>query len=194
VCSATGRIQVLHIHRQEKIKERKKLSFFYGNLTKKQLSNLFKSVTKAKGYFSKNVFSLLESRLDIVLYRSGLVKTINEARQLIKHEKIQVNEKSVFSPSRLIHPGDVISINKLNNDYPKLFKTVSKIEKNKKQEKSNIFNLNQNNPSINLTNTQLFSFHGNFYFCLYLFFHCSLHSASKKYNSIFPPQHGTMSL
>jgi len=94
----------------QQLKERKKLSFFYGHLTKKQLVNLFDKVQKNKGYLSKNLFSLLERRLDVIIYRSGLTKTIAEARQLVKHKKILVNSKTVNVPSFLLNPGDVISV------------------------------------------------------------------------------------
>lgn len=94
----------------QQLKERKKLSLFYGNLTRKQISNLFTRVEKTKGYVFKNVFSLLETRLDVVLYRTGLTKTLAEARQLIKHKKIRVNENIVNVPSFLLNPGDIISL------------------------------------------------------------------------------------
>lgn len=94
----------------QQLKERKKLSFFYGDLTKKQLVNIFNKVKNSKGSFSKNVFSQLERRLDVLLYRSGLTRTISEARQLIKHEKIFVNKKIMNIPSFLLNPGDVIEI------------------------------------------------------------------------------------
>nr|YP_010248068.1 30S ribosomal protein S4 [Micractinium variabile]QTK15919.1 30S ribosomal protein S4 [Micractinium variabile] len=94
----------------QQLKERKKFSLFYGHLTRKQILNLFNKMKKNKGYFSKNIFSLLERRLDVVLYRSGLLKTIAEARQLIKHKKILVNQKVIDVPSFLLYSGDFVSI------------------------------------------------------------------------------------
>ena len=94
----------------QQLKERKKLSMFYGDLTRKQLVNVFYKVQKNKGYFAKNFLSLLERRLDVVIYRSGLTKTIAEARQLIKHQKILVNHKILNVPSAVLNPGDVIEI------------------------------------------------------------------------------------
>ena len=94
----------------QQLKERKKLSLFYGGLSRKQLVNFFNKVQFKKGYFSKNLFSLLERRLDVVLYRSGITKTVSQARQLIKHKKILVNENLVSVPSFLIDSGDFISI------------------------------------------------------------------------------------
>ena len=93
----------------QQLKERKKLSLFYGHLTRKQLVNLFNKVENNKGFLSKNLFSMLERRLDVVLYRSGFLKTITQARQLVKHQKVFVNSNLVDIPSFLVNPGDVIS-------------------------------------------------------------------------------------
>lgn len=140
----------------QQLKERKKLSLFYGHLTRKQIINLFDKVKKNKGYFSKNIFSLLERRLDVVIYRSGLTKTIVEARQLIKHKKILVNSNSLNVPSYSLNPGDVISfkpqiVEKLTHQlrnstnarqvnqrlHPKIFGDFySKLKKNLSNEKS----------------------------------------------------------
>lgn len=92
------------------LKERKKLSLFYGHLTRKQIFNIFTKAKKNKGSFSKNILCLLEKRLDVVLYRSGLAKTIAESRQLVKHKKILVNEKIVNVPSFSLNPGDLIEM------------------------------------------------------------------------------------
>lgn len=94
----------------QQLKERKKLSLFYGHLTRKQFVNLFKKAENIKGYFSRNLLSLLERRLDIVIFRTGLTQTIAEARQLIKHNKIQVNNTKVNVSSYSLNPGDIISI------------------------------------------------------------------------------------
>ena len=94
----------------QQLKERKKLSLFYGHLTRKQITSLFKKAGKMKGYFSRNFFSLLERRLDITLYRSGFTQTIAEARQLIKHNKVRVNETRVNVSSYLLNSGDIISL------------------------------------------------------------------------------------
>ena len=94
----------------QQLKERKKLSLFYGYLSQKQLQSLFVQGIQKKGSFSKKILSLLERRLDVVIYRSGLVKSIAEARQLIRHKKIQVNSKKITLPSYCLNPGDIISL------------------------------------------------------------------------------------
>lgn len=94
----------------QQLKERKKLSFFYGSLTRKQIMNLFKKAKKFQGSFTATIFSLLERRLDLVLYRSGIARTVVEARQLIKHKKIQVNHNFINIPSFTVNPGDFVSM------------------------------------------------------------------------------------
>ena len=113
----------------QQLKERKKVSLFYGDLPRKQLVKFFQDARKMKGYFSKNLLALVESRLDVVLYRNGLVRTIAEGRQLIKHKKVQVNQKFISSPSIVLKPGDIISLQKLGNQLTHFLKTT----KDKKQ-------------------------------------------------------------
>ena len=84
---------------------------FYGFLSKKQLSKIVKNALLYQGYFSKNFFSLLERRLDVILYRSHFAKNILLARQLVSHKKILVNNKIINIPSYTVNPGDIITIN-----------------------------------------------------------------------------------
>ena len=94
----------------QQLKERKKLSLFYGHLSQSSLTKLFTKATQSKGFFSKNVLCLLERRLDVVLYRSGFTQTIAESRQFIAHKKVIVNGKPVTFPSYQVEPGDNLSI------------------------------------------------------------------------------------
>lgn len=92
------------------LKERKKLSLFYGSLSKKQISQIVNESFLFKGHDSKKILSLLEQRLDVTLYRSNFTKNITIARQYISHKKILVNNKCVTLPSYKLKPGDIISI------------------------------------------------------------------------------------
>lgn len=92
------------------LKERKKLKLFYGSLSTKQLLKTSTQASRYPGYFSKNLLSLLERRLDVILYRSNFTQNIIHARQLIVHKKIFVNQVIVDSPSYLVTPGDIISV------------------------------------------------------------------------------------
>lgn len=91
---------------------RKKIKLFYGALQSKKLHKILEQADflKKKQYnFAKNFFSLIESRLDVVLYRSGFAKTIRAARQAIRHSKVYVNSKRCRVASTLCKPGDFIS-------------------------------------------------------------------------------------
>lgn len=92
---------------------RKKIKLFYGALQSKKLHKILDQAAffkKKKQYnFAKNFFSLIESRLDVVLYRSGFAKTIRAARQAIRHSKVYVNSKRCRVASTLCKPGDFIS-------------------------------------------------------------------------------------
>jgi ribosomal protein S4 len=92
------------------LKERKKLSLFYGSLSKKQISQMVNESFFFKGHDTKKILSLLEQRLDVTLYRSNFAKNITIARQYISHKKILVNNKCVTLPSYKLNPGDIISI------------------------------------------------------------------------------------
>jgi small subunit ribosomal protein S4 len=92
------------------------LRSFYGNISEKQFkalllkSNLFNSKSKL------SFISLLESRLDIFLYRANLVRTLHEARQAISHNKVNVNGKNIKSKGSLLSPGDVVQLNVLSSN------------------------------------------------------------------------------
>jgi ribosomal protein S4 len=101
---------------QQQLKERKKLTIFYGHLSKKQLKNLVHQAQSSQGYFSLNFLSILERRLDVVLFRSGLVKNIITARQLISHKKIKVNNQILNTSSYQVNPGDIISLGTKKNE------------------------------------------------------------------------------
>ena len=122
----------------QQLKERKKLSLFYGHLSRKQIATLFKKAEKIKGYFSRNLFSLLERRLDVVLYRSGLTRTIAEARQLIKHHKIRVNDVRINISSYLLNSGDLISVQS-ETQSTLLHQIVSAMNSEKSKQHSKVF-------------------------------------------------------
>jgi ribosomal protein S4 len=92
------------------LKEQKKLSLFYGSLSRKQLLQIVNEGDFYKGHASKKIVALLERRLDVALYRSHFAKNITTAKQYISHKKVLVNDKCITSPNYRLYPGDVISI------------------------------------------------------------------------------------
>lgn len=89
---------------------RKKLSFFYGYFSTQKIQNLISKAKQYPGYFSKNFFALLEQRLDVALYRSGLVPSIMAARQVCAHGKVQVNSQVCTKSNTALKPGDIVTV------------------------------------------------------------------------------------
>ncbi len=91
------------------LREKQKLRRIYGIL-EKQFRKYYKEAARIKGSTGENLFTLLECRLDNVVYRMGFGTTRNEARQLVSHRAILVNGKSVNIPSYQVRPSDTIAI------------------------------------------------------------------------------------
>lgn len=91
------------------LQEKQKVRFMYG-LNEKQFRKTFEDAGKMKGVHGENLFKLLESRLDNLVYRIGFSTTRRGARQLVNHGHITVNGKKVNIPSYRCKPGDIIAI------------------------------------------------------------------------------------
>jgi len=89
--------------------EKQKAKYTYGIL-EKQFSNMFKKANAKSGITGEILLQLCESRLDNVVYRLGVAKTRDGARQLVSHRHIMVNGGLVNIPSYSVKVGDVISI------------------------------------------------------------------------------------
>ncbi|MFW5772957.1 MAG: 30S ribosomal protein S4, partial [Phototrophicaceae bacterium] len=89
--------------------EKQKLAFIY-NVRERQLRNYYKKADKMPGRTGANLLTLLERRLDNLVYRSGLAATIWAARQLVNHGHVLVNGQRVDLPSYQANPGDVITV------------------------------------------------------------------------------------
>ncbi|MGB0472972.1 MAG: 30S ribosomal protein S4 [Porticoccaceae bacterium] len=91
------------------LREKQKVRRIYGVL-EKQFRNYYKAAAKIKGNTGENLLTLLETRLDNVVYRMGFGSTRAESRQLVAHNAILVNGEKVNIPSYTVQVGDVISI------------------------------------------------------------------------------------
>ena len=76
----------------------------------KQFKTYYKHAARMKGVTGDNLLQILESRLDNIVYRMGFASTRSEARQLVSHKAILVNNKKVNIASYMISPGDVVSL------------------------------------------------------------------------------------
>ena len=91
------------------LREKQKAKFIYGVL-EKPFRNYYEKADRMKGMTGENLMTMLESRLDNVVFRAGFARTRKEARQIVDHKHVLVNGKQVNNPSYLVKAGDVIEI------------------------------------------------------------------------------------
>lgn len=91
------------------LNEKQKAKFIYGVL-EKPFRKYFVMAEKRAGITGENLLSILESRLDNVIFRLGLADTRRQARQIVTHGHVLVNGKRVNIPSYLVKTGEVVSI------------------------------------------------------------------------------------
>ena len=91
------------------LREKQKAKRYYGVL-ESQFHDYFEMANKKAGVTGTNLLSILETRLDNVVYRLGFAMTRREARQLVSHAHFTVNGKKVNIPSTLVRVGDVIEV------------------------------------------------------------------------------------
>jgi len=91
------------------LREKQKVKRIYGIL-EKQFRNYYKKSASKKGSTGENLLTMLESRLDNVVYRLGFGSTRAESRQLVNHKNIEVNGDIVNIPSYQVSPKDKISV------------------------------------------------------------------------------------
>ena len=91
------------------LREKQKAKFIYGVL-EKPFRNYYEKADRMKGMTGENLMTMLETRLDNVIFRLGFARTRREARQVVGHKHVLVNGKQVNIPSYLIKAGDVIEI------------------------------------------------------------------------------------
>ena len=95
----------------------KQLIRFYYLVLEKQFSNYYKKADRMSGSTGLNLLVLLESRLDNLVYRSGFACTRREARQLVSHGHVKVNDKRVTIGSYSVKIGDKISLTKKASEH-----------------------------------------------------------------------------
>ncbi len=91
------------------LREKQKAKRYYGIL-EKQFLNYFKEADRKEGMTGENLLTLIERRLDNVVYRMGMGESRKESRQLVLHEHIELNGKKVNVPSIIVKAGDVVTV------------------------------------------------------------------------------------
>jgi small subunit ribosomal protein S4 len=91
------------------LREKQKIKRMYG-LLERQFRRYFAEAGRRKGNTGSNLITLLESRLDNVVYRMGFGSTRSEARQLVSHGAIALNGRTASVASMLVSAGDTVSV------------------------------------------------------------------------------------
>jgi small subunit ribosomal protein S4 len=101
------------------LREKQKVRRFYG-ISESQMEKYFLMADKAKGITGENLLTLLELRLDNVVYRMGFGASRAEARQLVTHGHFLVNGKKVDIPSLITSANDVIEVKERSKNSDKI--------------------------------------------------------------------------
>ncbi len=104
-----GRRRVKHSDYGDQLREKQKMKRIYG-LMERQFRNYFVLASRSPMVTGEKLVHLLEGRLDNVVYRLGFASSRAQARQLVSHAHVMVNEKKVNLPSYQVKAGDEISI------------------------------------------------------------------------------------
>ena len=107
------------------LREKQKAKFIYGVL-EKPFRNYYEKADRQKGMTGENLMTMLESRLDNVVFRMGFARTRKEARQVVDHKMFLVNGKPVNIPSYLVKAGDVIEVREKSKSLQR-FKDITEI-------------------------------------------------------------------
>ena len=97
---------------KKRLFEKKQFKKYYGCLPEYQLKNILKKLNKKDKKFNifQNFILLLENRLDIVIRKLRITKTIYKAKQIISHNKVKINGNIINKSNFLLKEGDIISI------------------------------------------------------------------------------------
>ena len=99
------------------LREKQKVKRIYGIL-ERQFRLIYQRADRMKGIVGENMLSLLERRLDNVVFRLGFANSRKQARQLVVHRHFLVNGRSVNIPSYTVKPNDVISVAEKSKENP----------------------------------------------------------------------------
>jgi small subunit ribosomal protein S4 len=104
-----GRARIKESEYLMQLREKQKARRIYG-LMERQFRNYYEAAARQRGITGENLLRLLETRLDNVVFRSGLATSRDQARQLVLHRHVEVNGRTVNIPSFRLRPGDTVRI------------------------------------------------------------------------------------
>jgi small subunit ribosomal protein S4 len=110
------------------LKAKQKLKTYY-NMLERQFKTLFNKSAKKKGDKAENFAGALESRLDMVVFRSNFAPTIFAARQFVTHKHVLVNGKKINLPSYPLQAGDVVEVTEKSRQIPMVIESLQRMER-----------------------------------------------------------------
>lgn len=111
------------------LREKQKIKRSYG-LLETQFRNYFEKANKQKGRTGENLIKLLERRLDNVVFRLGFASSRKQARQLITHRHIMINNSLVTIPAYLLKAGDVIQVKEKSKKLDAIHNSLKRVKDN----------------------------------------------------------------
>ncbi|MBI2025145.1 MAG: 30S ribosomal protein S4 [Candidatus Harrisonbacteria bacterium] len=112
----------------QQLREKQKVRFTYG-IREAQMEKIFQKASKNPGVTGEMIISLLERRLDNVIYRLGFAASRSIGRQLVSHGHILINGRKVTIPSYGVKVGDIISIRSQSQNHPVFKDLADKLKK-----------------------------------------------------------------
>ncbi|MCF8479782.1 MAG: 30S ribosomal protein S4 [Rhodospirillum sp.] len=108
---------------------KQKLKGYYGNISEKAFRKYYEEANSLRGDTSENLISILETRLDAVVYRMKIVPTVFASRQVINHGHILVNGTRVTVSSYRVKEGDVVEVKEKSRQMPLILEAVQSAER-----------------------------------------------------------------
>jgi small subunit ribosomal protein S4 len=113
----------------QQLMAKQKLKGYYGNIGERQFHRYYVEAARRRGDTGEQLIGLLESRLDMVIYRLKFVPTVFAARQFVSHGHVSVNGKRVTVASYLVDVGDEIELRQKSRELPVVLEAVGSGER-----------------------------------------------------------------
>ncbi len=111
------------------LREKQKLKNYYGNMNERQFRKIYEEAARRRGDTGELLVGLLESRLDTMVYRMGVVATVFAARQFVSHGHVRVNGKKVNIPSYQLKAGDEVEVREKSRQIVQVIEAIQKPER-----------------------------------------------------------------
>ncbi len=111
------------------LREKQKLKGYYANITERQFRKIYAEASRRRGDTGENLVGLLESRLDTVVYRMGIVQSMYAARQFVNHGHVRINGNKANIASMIVKEGDVVEVREKSKQLTKVLEMIQNPER-----------------------------------------------------------------